>query len=193
MVVADDFLDVGQLGDDRVKAGGADGAAADAEQDLCVLAGKIAGRNAGNRARACGAYEVCAHVGDRLAGFLVVERYHQDRPRQADLLVGSVGTVPLLAANVESAAQVCGHCDKAAVGTGDRHVGKFAFLREHDVHTVVIVVVAAHQIIALGEQRKNFLGIVYALFRIQYACRYGIRLGHIQKLCFVTHFHDSFQ
>ena len=90
MVVADDLLDVGQLGDDRVKAGGAYGAAADAQQDLCVLASQIAGRDAGDSARAGGAYEVCAHVGDGFAGFLVVERYHQDRPRQADFLVCGV-------------------------------------------------------------------------------------------------------
>ena len=187
VVIADDLLDLGHLGDHVVKAGGTDSAAADAQQDFRVLASKIAGRNAGNGTGACGAEQVCAHVSDGFAGVLIIKGDHQDAARQALLLVCGVRAVPLLAADIESAAEISGHCDEAAVGAGDGHIGELAFLGEYDVHAVVIVVIAAHEIIALCKQGEHLFCIIYALSCIQNACCDGVGLGHVKELCFMSH------
>lgn len=102
-----------------------------------------------------GTEKVRAHVGKRFAGVLVVQRDHQHGARQTLALIGGIGAVPLLAADVKAAAEVSGHGNEAAVGSGDGHIRERALLGENNIHTVIVMVVAAHEIVALGKKGEN--------------------------------------
>ena len=187
VIVADDLLDVGHLGDDVVEAGRADRAAADAQQHLRVLACEVARGDAGHGTGARGTEKVRAHVGKRFAGVLVVQRDHQHGARQTLALVGGIGAVPLLAADVKAAAEVSGHGNEAAVGSGDGHIRERALLGENDIHTVIVVVIAAHEIVALGEKGENLFCVIDALGHIQNAGRDGIGFGQVKEFGLVCH------
>jgi glycine/D-amino acid oxidase-like deaminating enzyme len=68
-----------------------------------------------------------------------------------------VRAIPLVAADIEAAAEITRHRGEAAVGSGDRHVWELRPPGENDVHAVIVVVCAAHQVIAFAEQEGAIL------------------------------------
>ena len=70
---------------------------------------------------------------------------------------------------------------------GDGHIGELTLLGEYDIHTVVIVVVAAHEIVALREKGEHLFCVVNTLFCIQHACCNGVGLRQVEEISSMSH------
>ena len=146
-----------QLRHDCGKAGLVDRTTADYGHDPGVLAGKMLRTDTGNGSGARGAQQVGGHQRQRRARVLVVQHEGKDGARQTLRCVFVVRPVPLVPADIEAATQVARHRGEATVGTGDRHVGEPGFLRKHDVHSVIVVIGAPHEVIAFAQKPEGFL------------------------------------
>ena len=144
MVVTNNLFYGFHFAKNGVHAGFPNSSTADTGQYPGLLAGKVSCAHRRHGPGAGGADKLCAHITDGLAGFLVVQGNHKYGAGQATGLVGGVGAVPFLPADVKAAPQISGHCHKPAVRSGHRHIGKRSFLRKYNVHSVIVVVVSSH-------------------------------------------------
>jgi len=132
--------------------------------------------DAGNRAGAVAADQVCGHHGQRGAGVFIVQHHHEDGAGKALFPVGNIRAVPFHTGHLIISAEIRGHCHEAAVVAVGGHSGELWVIRENDLRAMGVVVFTAHDVVPAMEGHKGVLHNIYARIHIFDAGPYHVRL-----------------